>query len=91
MIEEVKMYFGYTIRTERWRYTEWDSGEKGRELYDHDADPRELTNLADKGDQAETVKRLSAQLRSGVGKTYTAFGQTPELREGLWAPNLTHP
>jgi len=84
-------FFGYTIRTPRWRYTEWDSGEKGRELYDHDADPRELTNLADKGDQAETVKQLSAQLRSAVGKTFPASGQTPELREGLWAPNLTDP
>jgi iduronate 2-sulfatase len=38
---------GYSIRTERWRYTEWgENGAHGRELYDHDADPREHTNLA---------------------------------------------
>lgn len=37
---------GYSVRTERWRYTEWDDGEKGVELYDHESDPRESTNLA---------------------------------------------
>ena len=84
-------FFGYTIRTPRWRYTEWDSGDKGRELYDHDADPRELTNLADQAEHAGTIKQLSPQLRSAVGKTFPASGQTPELREGLWAPNLIQP
>ena len=39
-------FFGYSLRTPRWRYTEWDQGKRGRELYDHTADPRELTNLA---------------------------------------------
>ena len=37
------------MRTDRYRYTEWvglDGGVKGRELYDHDADPLELVNLA---------------------------------------------
>ena len=38
---------GYSIRTERWRYTTWGSnGEHGRELYDHVNDPREHVNLA---------------------------------------------
>jgi iduronate 2-sulfatase len=37
-----RRFFGYTLRTPRWRYTEWDQGDQGRELYDHDADPREL-------------------------------------------------
>ena len=32
--------FGYSLRTPRWRYTEWDEGQQGRELYDHDADPK---------------------------------------------------
>lgn len=37
---------GYSVRTERWRYTEWGlDGEHGRELYDHANDPREHTNL----------------------------------------------
>jgi uncharacterized sulfatase len=38
---------GHSVRTERWRYTEWDGGEKGTELYDHKNDPQELKNLAD--------------------------------------------
>src|SRR4051794_13922862 len=42
---EGRRFFGYSLRTPRWRYTEWDEGKQGRELYDHDADPRELKNL----------------------------------------------
>ena len=37
---------GRSVRTARWRYTEWDDGRQGAELYDHDADPREYVNLA---------------------------------------------
>ncbi|UCD28453.1 MAG: sulfatase, partial [Planctomycetota bacterium] len=28
---------GCSVRTERWRYTEWDRGKQGVELYDHDS------------------------------------------------------
>ena len=31
---------GRSVRTPRWRYTEWADGRQGAELYDHDADPR---------------------------------------------------
>ncbi len=37
---------GHSVRTPRWRYTEWDDGKQGTELYDHDADPGEMHNLA---------------------------------------------
>jgi iduronate 2-sulfatase len=84
-------FFGYTFRTPRWRYTEWDEGAEGRELYDHDADPRELTNLAEKSEHAQTVAELSKQLREAVTTTFPPSGETPQIREGVWAPNLTDP
>ncbi|MBA3296118.1 MAG: sulfatase [Acidobacteria bacterium] len=54
---------GRTIRTERWRYTEWDEGRAGTELYDHDIDPHEYRNLAASGPHGETVRLLKEQLR----------------------------
>ena len=37
---------GRSIRTERWRYSDWAEGKQGVELYDHFADPMEFENLA---------------------------------------------
>jgi len=84
-------YFGYTLRTPRWRYTEWDEGKKGRELYDHDADPKELKNLAAESANAKVVEELSKQLRAAAKATFPPSGLMPELKPGLWAPNLTEP
>ncbi len=41
-----KPEMGCSIRTERWRYTEWAEGAAGIELYDHRNDPMEFENLA---------------------------------------------
>lgn len=81
--------FGYSLRTIRWRYTEWDEGRAGRELYDHETDPGEITNLAGKPDQAAVVEDLSSQIRSAVKNTFPADGKSPAFKDGLWAPNLT--
>jgi hypothetical protein len=32
---------GLSVRTDRWRHTEWDEGKDGAVLYDMDKDPRE--------------------------------------------------
>ena len=56
---------GYTVRTERWRYTEWDGGKSGVELYDQDADPGELKNLAADPKHAGTAGELKALLKAG--------------------------
>jgi iduronate 2-sulfatase len=82
-------FFGYSLRTPRWRYTEWDEGRQGRELYDHEADPRELTNLAEHANHEGTVETLSQQLRNAARATYPPSGETPAIQPGLWAPILT--
>lgn len=84
-------YFGYSLRTPRWRYTEWAEGQQGRELYDHDADPREQTNLAEDSAHLQIVAQLSRQLREAVRGTFPASGEVPELRPDTWAPDLTNP
>jgi len=55
---------GHSVRTERWRCTEWDGGKRGVELYDHDADPHEWKNLAEDPAHAETMKRMRALIRT---------------------------
>jgi arylsulfatase A-like enzyme len=87
----VPRFFGYSLRTPQWRYTEWDEGRQGRELYDHHADPGELANLADSPAHAQAIEQLAAQLHAAVQTTFPPSGETPALREGVWAPNLTDP
>lgn len=53
-------WLGRTVRTERWRYTEWPDGTA--ELYDHQKDPFEYSNLAGRRKFAHTVAELRALL-----------------------------
>ncbi|MCS7468122.1 sulfatase [Stieleria sp. ICT_E10.1] len=56
---------GCSIRTSRYRYTEWAEGSAGVELYDHRADPMEFENLAIKPDARHraVIEALQAELR----------------------------
>ena len=60
---------GYTMRTDRHRYTEWRNlktqAVKARELYDHRSDPGENKNIAAEPGNAELVASLSRQLEAG--------------------------
>ena len=88
-----KRIFGYALRTDRWRYTEWNEGNAGKELYDHETDPKELTNLADKPEHAEAQAKLAEQLHAAVKTTFPANGETPKIPEGnvMYAPELVDP
>ncbi len=55
---KINDFLGRSLRTDRWRYTEWDNGQRGIELYDHENDPHEWHNLADDPASAETRQRL---------------------------------
>ncbi|MGD7653031.1 MAG: sulfatase [Verrucomicrobiales bacterium] len=55
---------GYSLRNDRWRYTEWNRGKAGIELYDHQNDPEEITNLAPRPEHAEMIRTLASQLRA---------------------------
>jgi len=59
-----KAVMGYTIRTERYRYTFWDEGRRGEELYDYRKDPRELVNLSAVAQAARLKSDLKKQLAS---------------------------
>ncbi|MBX7166086.1 MAG: sulfatase [Pirellulales bacterium] len=53
--------WGQSLRTREWRYTEWDQGRQGRELYGHDDDPGETRNVASEarfGDRVEALHQL---------------------------------
>lgn len=53
---------GYSVRTDRWRYTTWIGGQGGEQLFDMRADPGEMVNLAGDQKHAEVVKELKALL-----------------------------
>ena len=61
-------FLGRTIRTNRYRYTEWDEGDFGVELYDYETDPEELTNLAGNPESANLVKRLQQELQNRMAE-----------------------
>jgi arylsulfatase A-like enzyme len=64
-----KRIMGYSMKTDRYRYTEWVRRETGeveaRELYDHKNDPGENLNLAGKAEQQAVVMRLAGMMEKG--------------------------
>ena len=48
----------HAVRSEKWRYIRYEDGSE--ELYDHDADPYEWTNLAQEASHAQELKKLRA-------------------------------
>jgi len=59
---------GYSMRTERYRYTEWldaDGKAVAVELYDYRKDPKGNVNIANLPENKELVSRLSKMLHAG--------------------------
>jgi len=58
---------GYSMRTDRYRYTEWQQEQEvvAAELYDHRVDPGENVNVAAREENAALVAELSAMLADG--------------------------
>lgn len=57
---------GYSIRTQRWRYTEWNGGKDGIELYDHENDPDEIVNLTNNPSYKSIIEELRDRLHPYV-------------------------
>ena len=62
--------FGRSVRTDRYRYTEWDEGREGVELYDYETDPEEHVNIAHNPDRntRKLIEKLAALLHSSYDK-----------------------
>jgi arylsulfatase A-like enzyme len=68
-IPKVGASMGYSVRTERYRYTEWVAKGKAEvaaaELYDYETDPLEKVNLAAQQGHNATVKKMADLLHGG--------------------------
>ena len=72
---------GRSARASRWRYTEWPDG--SRELYDHDADPGEITNLASLPEHRATIEEMGRALEAGPRPAEAPTGARSRRRNVL--------
>ena len=72
---------GYSLRTDRYRYTEWVAKGTGsvqaKEIYDHFLDPMEHTNVLSSTDSA-VLSNLSSQLEPYIGGEYSTASSNAE-------------
>jgi iduronate 2-sulfatase len=66
-----KLVMGYTIKTDRYRYTEWIKTSTdelmARDLFDHQSDPDENVNIAHDPENTDIINKLSSLLDRGKG------------------------
>ena len=63
---------GHSVRTGRYRYTEWGDGLFGVELYDYRSDPGELTNVVNEREYTPARARLARELAKRRQQAETA-------------------
>jgi iduronate 2-sulfatase len=73
---------GHSIRTDRYRYTEWDHGKQGAELYDQNDDPHEFKNLAKDPEHAQIIAELRQQLHEHYKNSSAPRGPAGAERSG---------
>ena len=80
---------GRSVRSDRWRYTEWPDGSS--ELYDHQTDPGENTNLAGRSEHRDTIEELQRAFdlapRSRVERPAVAGAAPPPRAHGVQRPH----
>jgi len=68
---------GYSIRTDRYRYTEWrdlqTSAVQATELYDHEQDPLETVNCAQQSENRQVLKSLAVMLDDRISGKQSRF------------------
>jgi iduronate 2-sulfatase len=66
-----RVVVGYTVQTDRYRYTEWIKVSTGellaRDLFDHQTDPHENISIANDPDNEDLMQKLSRMLDKGKG------------------------
>lgn len=75
-------FAGHSVRTERYRYTEWDGDAKGVELYDYETDPEEKHNVADDASKASIVEELKAKVKANWTNEFRPVGKKGGKGEG---------
>jgi uncharacterized sulfatase len=73
---------GYSVRTERWRYTEWDDARRGAQLYDEEADPHEYRNLVNDAQYAPVIAEMKALVKRNWPVRVTGGVAARRRREG---------
>ncbi len=65
-----RTFSGHSVRTERYRYIDWDNGKQGAQLYDYQTDPEEKHNLVNDPKYAKTLSGLKQLVQKNWAKEY---------------------
>lgn len=71
---------GHSVRTDRFRYTQWLFGRRGSELYDQDSDPQEMHNLVSDPKYADVVAQMKALLQKAHPRPVSGGKAEPRTR-----------
>lgn len=61
------------VRTKRYTYARWFENERGPWLFDREADPLEMTNLAESGEARSAVEEMEARMHRWMEATDDPF------------------